>query len=370
MKTLTFPVTLLSFLLFLISCNSPSAEKGSLKVEHSTCEYLEKPLGIETQTPRFSWKLSSEMQGDRQTAYQVILADSEEAIKKGNGTIWDTQRVQSDQSLNVVYQGETLKETTRYWWAVKVWDADGHEQDWSEAEWFETGIFGEEGWKGAKWIGLAEDHRSKEYSSRPLQIRTMDAPRLETSHASPVLRKEFSLDRKMKQARIYLAGLGYNELYVNGERVDDAVLNPGQTSYDKRAFYDVYDISGLVKDGPNVLGVMLGNGFYGQSMAFGVKFLNYGVPALKCIALIEYDDGTVEELVSNESWLSHTGPVVFDNVYAGETYDAREEIVAWNRVDCNFDSWQKAKVLKDVDVPILTAQLLQPNTNPYRSGFL
>jgi alpha-L-rhamnosidase len=317
-------------------------------------------MGIETQAPSFSWKLSSEIQADHQTAYRIILADSEEAILKGNGTIWDSQRIRTGQSLNVRYPGKALRETTRYWWAVKVWDAKGQEQDWSEAEWFETGIFGEEGWKGARWIGLAEDHRSKEYSSRPLQIRTMDAPRMEISHASPVLRKEFTVDKKMKKVRIYLAGLGYNELYVNGERVGDAVLNPGQTSYDKRAFYEVYDISDLIQDGPNVLGVMLGNGFYGQSMAFGVKFLNYGVPALKCIARIEYEDGTAEELVSNESWLSHTGPVVFDNVYAGETYDAREEIVAWNQVGCKFDSWQKAKVLEDVDVPKLSAQLLQP----------
>jgi alpha-L-rhamnosidase len=346
--------------LFLTCACGTDTDNQTLTPVHLSCEYLNNPLGIESQAPRFSWQLVSEIQGDFQTAYRVIVADTEEAAKEGTGNVWDSQKAQTNQNMNVVYQGGDLAQKTRYWWAVKVWDKEGEEQAWSEPGWFETGIWEEDGWKDAKWIGLKEDNRSDAHNRRPLQIRSMDTPRMERSHASPVMRKEFSIKKKIKQARIYFAGLGYSELYVNGERVGDAVLNPGQTSYDKRAYYDVYDIGDLLKRESNVIGAMLGNGFYGQSMAFGVKFLNYGVPALKCLVCMEYEDGTLEELVSDGSWLSSTGPVVFDNVYAGETYDAREEIAGWNQVNCDFEGWQEAKELTDVDVPGLTAQLIPP----------
>ncbi len=354
-----FPAMLI--LAIISSCNTGTANQDQALVPVKlTTEYMEKPMGIETKSPRFSWQLHAKQNGESQSAYRIIVSDSEEAVNKGLGNLWDSQKIQSEQSINIVYQGGELMQMKRFWWRVKVWNSKGEEQSWSEPEWFETGILSASLWEGVKWIGLSEDNRPEAYKSRPLKIRSMVEPVMETSHAAPLFRKELTLEKKVKNARMYLVGLGYNELYINGKRVGDAVLNPGQTSYDKRAFYEVYDIVPFLNKGSNVFGVMLGNGFYGQSMAFGVKFLNYGEPVLKCLTHFEYEDGTSEIIGSDESWLSSTGPVVFDNVYAGETYDAREEIPGWNQVECDFKDWQNADLKEDVDVPYLTAQLLQP----------
>lgn len=342
------------------SCTNSGKSEDSLKFEELTCEYIVSPAGIETQSPRFGWKLVSLQNGEKQTAYRILVADSEEALKKANGNVWDSKKVESDESNNISFGGEELLPAKRYFWKTKVWNASNQEQEWSDIQHFETGLFSEKDWQGANWIGLSHDTRSSLLKSRPIQTRNMSVSRSETSHASPLFRKEVFIDQDIRAARVYITGLGYNELYVNGKRIGDAVLNPGQSSYDKRAFYDIYDISSMLQKGKNAMGVMLGNGFYGQNMAFGVKFLDYGEPALKCLIRIDYIEGGTEYIITDDSWKSTVGPVVFDNVYAGESYDARYEIPDWSQPDCNYTEWADAKIRNELDIPTLTAQLIPP----------
>ena len=341
-----------------VSCNK--TKDNTINITNLSCEYLDNPMGIETPKPRFGWIMNSEVNGEFQTAYQIIVSDSPTEILANNGTIWDSEKVISNKSNNIEYGGQSFKPGKRYWWKVKVWNADKHEQEWSKGSWFETGLFSASDWQNAKWIGLSKDNRSDEFSFRPFKTRIMTESRMVTSHASPLFRKSFSIDKEIKTVRAYVSGLGYNELYINGNRVGEGVLNPGQTCYNKRAYYEIFDIAPYLKNGKNTVGFMMGNGFYGQNIAFGAARLNYGNPMLKCLLKFEYKDGTFESIITDKSWLSTTGPVVFDNVYAGETYDARLEVENWNNNDCNTSAWDNAIELTKVKVPVLTAQLLQP----------
>ncbi len=339
--------------------NCGETSRTTLVIQGLSCEYLENPMGIETEAPRFGWILSSEVNGETQTAYQIIVSDSENEVASGQGKLWDSGKISSNKSHNINYAGKVFEAGKRYWWRVKVWNAGGQEQEWSELAWFETGLFSEADWLHAKWIGLATDQRKDEFRFREFQNRNMTSPRMVSSQPSPLFRKSISLHKEVKSARAIITGLGYNELYINGKKIGDAVLNPGQTSYDKRAYYDIYDVSSNLEKGDNTLGVMLGNGFYGQNLAFGVAALSYGEPLLRVLLKIEYVDGTTETVITDRSWLSTTGPIVFDNVYGGETYDARQEIDKWNHKDCNTSDWTPSSELENVDIPVLTAQLLQ-----------
>lgn len=345
---------------FLSACNNSEKLDDSLTFEELTCEYIESPVGIETLSPRLGWTMISKFNGEKQTAYHILVSDSEEELNRGNGNLWDSGKVLSGKSNNINYAGLELHSATRYFWKVKVWNADKKEQAWSEIQYFETGLFSENDWQGANWIGLTNDSRTTPLKSRANQTRGMSEPRQETSHAAPLFRKEISIEKNIHAAHIYIAGLGYNELYLNGKRIGSAVLNPGQTSYDKRAFYAIYDVTSALKKGKNAVGVMLGNGFYGQNMAFGVKFLDYGKPVLKCLLRIDYKDGSTEFITTNDTWQSTCGPIVFDNVYAGETYDAQKEISNWNHPDCDFEGWENSKIRTSIEIPKLTAQLIPP----------
>lgn len=213
-------------------------------------------------------------------------------------------------------------------------------------------------WKGAEWIGLKEDTRTSPLGERPFQNFLMKEPVMKKSHPSPLFRKEFTLTKKIRNAMAYISGLGYAELYVNGEKAGENVLDPGQTNYDVFSLYVTHDITTMLKKGENALGVMLGNGFYGQNIGF-VDWLNYGTPRMKCKIWIEYSDGTQDSLTSGSDWKASTGPVVFDNVYGGESYDARKEEEGWKDAGFKDESWQNA-VLVDAPADSLRSQLLPP----------
>lgn len=358
MKLTHNPIALLFVAMLMLSYGCQSAD--TITIEHLTCEYLATPMGIEGASPRLGWELKSAFNGESQTAYQIIVSDTEQGCEDEDNVLWNTGKVNSRSSNNIAYEGAPFVSGQRYWWKVKVWNASGEEQSWSALSWFETGLLTMDDWQASKWIGLATDNRPDEFKSRGFQRKGMTEPRMVTSYPSPLLRKAIHLEKDVKQARAYVAGLGYNEFFVNGERMGDAVLNPGQTSYDKRAYYDVYDVTEHFTKGDNTVGVMLGNGFYGQNIAFGYRGLNYGQPALRFILNVEYNDGSKATVVSDDSWQATTSPIVFDNVYAGETYDARREKENWCANDASLAGWEEAKVLANVKVPVLTAQLLQP----------
>ena len=336
------------------------ADKNTICITNLACEYIQNPSGIETATPRLAWEMISDMNGEVQTAYHILVSNSEAELTKNQANMWDSGKITSTQNNNVAYAGKTLETGKRLYWKVNVWNEKNQAQKWSNTAWFEMGLLSASDWQNAKWIGLTTDLQPAEHASRSIQTRNMKAPKLVSSHPAPLIRNGFNIHKTITSARAYVSGLGYNEFYINGKLMGNAVLRPGQTSYNKRAYYEIYDIDSALNSGQNTIAFMLGNGFYGQNLAFGVASLQYGQPRLKCLLSITYDDGSIENIVSDTTWLCTTGPIVFDNVYAGETYDARLEVKNWNKNQCDLSGWNNANELDNNNAPVLTAQLLEP----------
>lgn len=277
------------------------------------CDDLVNPLGIDDTHPLFSWQLRSPKRAQVQTAYHVLVASSLESLDQGQGDLWDSGQVQSDQSVQVRYAGRPLASRQRCYWKVKAWDRDGVEGPWSEPAWFEIGLLQATDWRG-QWIAHPEGSWS--------EIRP-----------APHFRKEIVLPAAAVRARVYLCGLGYHELYVNGQRASDAVLNPAFTRYDRRALYVTYDVTGLLTQGVNVFGVILGNGFFNQAARDAWYFEKSPWRASPCLLLqahVELEGGSQVVITSDASWQTAEGPIRFDATRLGEFYDARLELPGWN----------------------------------------
>lgn len=212
-------------------------------------------------------------------------------------------------------------------------------------------------WGNAQWIGYTEDNRIHDWSERltvfnspPHDISTW-VPKeaelkgqLRTSYPSPLVRKAFVLGKSIRSARVSVCGLGLYELHLNGDKVGDRVLDPAQTSYDKHSFYVVHDVTKQLNTGENVIGLMLGNGFYGQNVAFAPD-LSYGAPRALVILDVEFNDNTHTQIISDGDWKATQGPILFDNIYRGETYDARLALEGWCKPSFDDSKWELVSIM-------------------------
>jgi alpha-L-rhamnosidase len=332
---------------------------AGVRVKNLRCEYRENPLGIDEVAPRLGWQLAADARGERQTAYHVLVASSAERLRKDDGDLWDSGRVESDESLHVAYAGQRLAARQAAYWKVEVWDQQGAVSGWSPVATWELGLPNPKDWTGAAWVRLAKDTRTSALSARPFQTSEMEQPIMKQPPASALLRREFAVKSGVVRARAYVCGLGYNEVYINGDRCGDAVLDPGQTTYDIHAYYVTHDITAHLRAGRNAIGVMLGNGFYGQMIAFRGQ-LGYGDPGLIAKVVIDYANGSQQVIATDETWRATTGPIVFDNVYAGETYDARLERKGWSSPGFDDSDWLPADRQAKPLAPVLQAQMISP----------
>lgn len=311
-------------------------KKGIEPVE-LTVEYRTNPINVEKTNPRMSWILKSDERNQAQTAYQIIVASSEDKILNNEGDLWDSGRMDSDKSVHVEYKGKKLQSRMRCWWRVRVWDKYGILSGWSEPGFWAMGLLKPEDRK-AEWIG---------YESK----------------AAPMFRKEIDIEKPVKDARIYICGLGYYELSINGTKIGDHVLDPAQTDYEQRAYYVVYDVSHNFKQGENAVGVVLGNGWYNQNVVnnkrFGWGDVIYGQPRLTAQIHILYADGTKSVIITDKSWKCSTGPIVLDNIYLGEFYDARLEKPGWNSPGYDDAEWENAEIVESLGGR-LVSQKVQP----------
>jgi alpha-L-rhamnosidase len=323
----------------LIVLSTCAVASGATRVEQLRCEYLDNPLGIDTPQPRLSWIITSSERGMRQAAYQILVAGSEAALKKNQGELWDSGKVTSDDTAQIYYAGQPLVSRQQAFWKVRVWDQSGAVSESKLAGW-EMGLLQPADW-GAKWIA-----------------RTTDT----NSNPAPLLRRAFKLDGKIKQARAYICGLGYYELYLNGGKVGDHILDPGYTRYDRRALYVTYDVTDQLKRGGNAVGVILGSGWFNCHTKAVWNFHEApwrAAPKLLLHLRVDYTDGRTETIVSDESWQCATGPIVFDSIYGGETYDARLEQSGWATAGFDASGWESVKL---VEAPggKLAAQMMPP----------
>lgn len=303
-----------------------------LKVMTLRCEYAENPLGVETQEPRFSWRVEGKGRGIRQTAYQILVASDPKDLAAGTADLWDSGKVSSDQSVFIPYAGAPLHSGQRCFWQVRIWD--GHDQvtEYSASAWWEMGLLSGEDWQ-AQWI------------SRP------DICMLNPGDAmlpSPIFRKVIALGKPIARATLFISGLGFMECHLNGQRVGNHVLDPVVTRYDRRAQYVSYDITHLLTSGPNVLGVILGNGWYNcqTNVVWDLEKAAWrDYPKLLLQAQILFTDGTTETIVSDTSWKVSEGPIVFDALRNGETYDARRERDGWLEPGYDDRDWMSVKIV-------------------------
>jgi alpha-L-rhamnosidase len=270
-----------------------------------------------------------------QTAYHILVASSAKKLADDVGDVWSSGEVKSAQSVLVSYAGSPLPSKTDFFWKVKVTTGKGASA-WSEIARFSTGMYGEDGWK-AQWIGL---DKSFSWDSETQWSRL----------SARYLRREFVAAKKaVKSAKLYIAGMGLYELYVNGQKVGNQVLAPVPTDYRKSVTYNTFDVTAMVRAGKNALGVTLGNGrFYTMRQAYKPHKINtFGYPKLLLQLELAYEDGSRQTVASDPAWeITADGPIRSNNEYDGEVYDATKEMPGWNTVGFSGKGWLKAEPVK------------------------
>jgi alpha-L-rhamnosidase len=325
-------------------------------ISHLRCEYLVDPLGIDEPRPRLSWRLESKRRGTWQGAYRVLVASSPDLLVKegeGAGDLWDSGQIQSDQSTHVAYGGKVLSSRERAFWKVTVWDELGKEATSEIAQW-STGLLEEGDWK-AKWIGADPEivRRDKEAI----------APTLTECGTPGLFRKEFVLGGAVKRATVYASARGVFELRIDGKRVGEDLLAPEWTDYDKRIQYRTYDVTGLVAAGKNVIAATLGDGWWSGYVGWQEQRGRYGLleNSLLVQLEVELENGQKVTICSDGSWRCETGPILYSDFMMGETYDARQERMGWDRAGFDDGKWLGAR-----EVAAPTAALVPQRGEPVR----
>jgi hypothetical protein len=338
-----FTIFCLPFLLLLFSC----AEKSkNILIYKTLCNYHTSPTGI-TNPVTFGWKLKSQVHNQYQTAYQIIVSDNLKDLKKNIGNIWSSEIVKSDISVGISAENLNLLPGKRYFWKVKVWDKNNKESEWSEPSQFITGLNKPDDWGNAKWISMEEMHDSL------ILVPGIPTWRTNTENVAvrrpivPLFRNEFSVNKKIKSAFLFISGLGHYRANINGIPVSDGFLSPGWTHYQKTCLYNTYDITSNIQKGQNSIGVIVGPGFYNiNNERYRKLLITYGMPKLIAKIAITYSDGSTEFFNTDEDWKVARSPITYSSIYGGENYDARLEQEGWDLPGFDDSQWQNALLAK------------------------
>ena len=301
------------------------------------CEYRVDPLGIDVTEPRLSWIIESDQRNQKQNAYQILVASSQENLKKGQGDLWDSGKVDSGQTAHIVYKGKPLRSRIECYWKVRVWDGQDNLSVWSKPAYWTMGLVDPKH-REAKWIGYDVNAQGTKASKDEL---VLPAPRY--------LRNVFWVYKPIRRATVYASALGLYEIHINGQRVGEDYFTPGWTDYSKRVYYQTYDVTDLLRKGSNGVGVILADGWYAGYIGFGKKREHYGKDPRFFMQLeVEYADGTREITVTDESWKATYGPHLEADFLMGETYDARKEMPGWDRPGFDDSAWGDVTVTETV----------------------
>jgi alpha-L-rhamnosidase len=337
------------FCLSLLLSGSSPLLYAKTQVTKPVCEYLINPLGIDVSKPRLSWQMISEGNNARQTAYEIRVAASADALKNNNKLIWASGKTESTQSVNVSYEGPALKSMQRVYWQVRIWDEKNKVSDWSKPAFWETGVLDPGEWK-ASWI--SSEPEIKESYLRPC----------------PFFRKEFATSKTVKSARVYVTAQGLYQLFLNGKKVSDDLFTPGWTSFNKRLQYQTYDVTSLLQT-KNTVGAIVGNGWFCGNIGWNGGKGYYGdKPSFLMQMQITYTDGTTDQIVTDSSWKTSTGPILSSDIYNGESYDANLEMPGWNMTGFSDSKWvavstpqiAKNMLVAPQGVPVKAIQEIEP----------
>ena len=332
---------------YVLLNSSGKKNDTDLLVSQIKCAGLENPAGIGP-VPDFSWILTSSHRGQTQTAYQIVVGSDSDFAKSNPGTFWDSGKILSVESSWIQYNGSLLAGSKEYFWRVRVWDDDGKPSNWSKTGKFVTGLFAKKDWNKARWIGYEEIpdslllvpgvHGNGDNLGNVAKKRTI----------VPYFRKEFQVKKKIVKAYVFVSGLGQYELFINGNKIGDRFLSPGWSDYRKSCFYNTYEVTENLKHGLNAIGTIVGNGFYNINRERYRKLvIAYGAPKMILKLEIQYNDGSNDIVVTDESWKTSPSPVTYSSIYGGEDYDARLEKTGWDIEGFKDDSWKHVQLVKE-----------------------
>jgi alpha-L-rhamnosidase len=329
-----FLIILLPLMILTGAGTFPGKKISTVKLTDLRTEMLTVPLGIDITAPRFSWQLNGSERSIQQVAYQVLVSSDLSKLDAGQGELWNSGKVLSDQSIHIAYAGRPLKSRTTCYWKVKTWTQNG-ESEWSEPAVFSMGLLGKADWK-AKWTGL-DKHFAWDSVTKMARL------------SARYFRKTFTASKEIKKATIYISGLGLYELYINGQKIGDQVLAPSPTEYTKVAKYNTFDVTSNIIKGRNAIGTILGNGrFFAMRQNYKPqKWHTFGYPKMLLQLELLFTDGTTQTVISDDSWkVTADGPIRTNNEYDGEEYDATKEMTGWNTTSFNDSKWLKAQLVK------------------------
>jgi alpha-L-rhamnosidase len=292
---------------------------GALRAVDLRCEFDKDPQGVDVERPRLFWRVESSQRGQRQTAWQVLVASSSAVLARDRGDLWDSGRIATDQTAFVRYAGPPLASSQQVFWKARVWDRDGAQSPWSEPAAWTMGLLRPEEWKGV-WIAA------------PAETESL------------LLRKEFAVKPGLRRALVHVSGMGQYELSLNGKRVGEDLLSPGWTDYRDTILYDTHDVTALLHEGANAAGLVLGNGMYHvvRRDRFA-KFTGSFGPLRAILHLrMEYADGKEEFVGTDDTWRVNAGPITYNSIYGGEDYDARLDPSGWDRPGLDDRAWTHA----------------------------
>ncbi|UMB54108.1 family 78 glycoside hydrolase catalytic domain [Lutibacter sp. A64] len=322
------------FIVVILSCDS----KSEVELIDLKCEYRTNPLGIDNTTPRFSWKLiaKNQIRGQKQTAFQILVASSLENLNDDNGDAWDSGKVVTDKSVNNKYQGKALESSKQYFWKVKVWDKDGKASNWSDYGKYSMGLLKQSDWKG-DWI-LKSDQRKTDHNW---------------------YRKNFTLSDEAFSAFVHVGSFGYHELYVNGEKVTENVMNPVSSYMKKRIPYLTYDITDKLKEGDNVIAI-----WHAAGWARWKRIREYrNVPFVFKAQAEIIAGGEHITLKTDSTWKtkkSHSEYYGDWDIlrFGGETIDDSKREDDWNTARYDDSNWMNASVYNH---EVLNAEIPEGN---------
>ena len=338
-------------LIGLVSCN----DNLTITLTNPNVEqqFHEQPLA--TAQPRFSWNYETTENEVVQQNYRIIVATTVENAQNGVGDLWDSGVVPSNQMLYIPYAGKPLQSRDKaYWKVITTVAAKGKKAKVeSEVKSFEISLLNQDDWQ-AKWIG-------HEFEDDVLVGKTRLAARY--------LRKDFALKNDIKEARLYVSGMGVYSAYLNGcEVAPEELLKPTLSWYSKRVYFNTYDVTNMLQQGDNAIGVILEGGRYtsiryneanpnwdGTNHVFG-----FGTPRLLLQLEVTYKDGQKETIVSDETWkITNRGPIRTANEWDGETYDENFDLGDWNKAGYDASSWLQAELVEAPEGELSA----QPNPN-------
>jgi len=328
-----------ALILTSISCEKPGNE---LKLENLKCEYLTNPIGIDTPSPRFVWQIKGDKTEINQSACEIIVGTDSLEVASGKGKHWNSGKIIKTQSL-AIYTGESLNAFTKYFWSVKIWEKNSIPSKWSEIASFETGMMHPKNWQG-DWIS----------DSRDVDLKP-----------APWFRKEFTASKTIQSARAYIAVGGLYELYINGEKAGNHRLDPTYTRYDRRTLYVAHDVTNLLRNGENAVGVLLGNGWYNHQSTAVWYFdeAPWRARPKFCMDLhITYSDSTKEVVSTGIDWLTSLSDVVFNSIYTAEHQDARLKQSGWKNPGFDESGWKAS-----IPVSSPSNNIVSQNLHPIRN---